>query len=86
MIGERFIDELIGLRDLVQKHDFICLLGNPKDPIKKQLKNADRISVDYTIIYGEDEAKEGVYAIKDMKTGLQQKIKPNELFPFLSNR
>lgn len=82
-IGEGFINETIKLRNLIQQNNFICLMGNPDDSIKHQLKNANRAKADYSIIYGEDEEKEGVCAVKDMKTGNQKKVSLKNFVVFL---
>jgi histidyl-tRNA synthetase len=63
----------------------VCVLANPSDSIKNQLKRANKVNADYVIIYGEDEAKEEAYAIKDMKTGEQKKIGINDFPAFLKD-
>ena len=73
-MGESFLNEIIKLRDLIQSKGHICLLGNPADPIKQQIKRADKTRALYTIIYGEDEAAGKFYTVKDMKTGRQEKV------------
>lgn len=66
--------EILKLRRQIQTHGHVCIVGNPDDPIKQQMKRADKVGADYAVIYGEDEEKEGVYAVKDMKTGKQEKV------------
>ncbi len=78
-MGEKYLQKIISIRDGIQAKGHICMLGNPDDPIKQQIKRANKAAAAYTIIYGEDEEKEGVYAVKDMKTGEQKKI-PAEKF------
>jgi len=73
-MGESFLDEIIKIRNLIQSKGHICLLGNPADPIKQQIKRADKANASYTVIYGEDEAEGGFYTIKEMKTGNQEKV------------
>jgi len=84
MIGERYISEMQKLRGLIQESGLCCLLGNPEDSIKSQMKNANRVKADYVIIYGEDEAKQGVYSIKNMASGEQKKLPPHELLSLLA--
>jgi len=83
VMGERFINQLINLRELIQKNNFICLTGNPDDSIKHQLKDANRLNADYVIIYGEDEARENIYNLKNMVSGEQRKLSLTELEQFL---
>jgi histidyl-tRNA synthetase len=73
-MGERFMPEIIKIRDHIQSNGNVCLLGNPDDTIKHQFKRANKIKADFVVIYGEDEEKEGVYTLKDMKTGVQKKV------------
>jgi histidyl-tRNA synthetase len=73
-MGERFMPEILKLRNQIQARGHVCILGNPDDPIKQQFKRADKVKAGYVLIYGEDEEKEGVYAVKDMKTGVQKKV------------
>jgi len=77
--GERFISDIIKLRNQIQSKGHTCLLGNPDDPVRQQFKRANKVNAAYVVIYGEDEEKESVYAVKDMKTGEQRKV-PVEKF------
>lgn len=47
--------------------------------LPKSLEYAGKIGVDYTVIIGEREYREGVVALKDMKTGEQVKLSIDEL-------
>jgi histidyl-tRNA synthetase len=78
-IGEKYLEKIIPIRDIIQTKGNICVFGNPGDPIRQQMKRANKLAAAYAIIYGEDEDKEGVYAVKDMKTGAQKKIPVGEL-------
>ncbi|MBE0432502.1 histidine--tRNA ligase [candidate division WOR-3 bacterium] len=82
-IGEKYMDQMIGLRDQIHGSGNICMLGDPGEPIKMQIKKADRVSADYALILGEDEEREGVYAVKDMKTAKQEKVLIAEFASFL---
>jgi histidyl-tRNA synthetase len=73
-IGETYLEKIIPIRDTIQAKGHICMLGNPDDAIKQQMKRANKLAAAYAVILGEDEDKEGVYAVKDMKTGEQKKI------------
>ncbi|MFH1575382.1 MAG: histidine--tRNA ligase [Candidatus Nealsonbacteria bacterium] len=46
-----------------------------KDSLKTQLRLADKIGADYTLILGQKEALEGVIIIRNMKTGGQEIVK-----------
>lgn len=46
-----------------------------RDSLKAQLKRADDLDVDYTLILGHKEAKEGEIIIRNMETGKQKTLK-----------
>lgn len=46
-----------------------------KDSLKTQLRVADRMEVEYTLILGQREALEGTIIIRDMRTGRQETVK-----------
>ena len=43
-------------------------------PLNKQLKYADKKAFEYVVIVGEEEVTKGVYTLKNMRTGDQQKV------------
>lgn len=73
-MGESLFERSFDIRKHVQSHGNICIIGDPDESIKRQLKKANKLLVDYTIIFGEDEAKEKAVTVKDMKTGEQRKV------------
>ncbi len=85
VMGEDLFYEGIKLREMIINKGGICLLGNPLDKIKTQLKDANHYRADYVIIYGEDEVKKGVYTIKDMLTGEQKEITRTDLENYLNS-
>lgn len=46
-----------------------------RDSLKAQLKTADKLGVQFTLILGQKEALEGSIIIRDMKTGNQESVK-----------
>lgn len=54
------------------------------DKIKKQMMWADRKQVAYVVMAGEQEIAQGKINLKDMKTGDQQLVSPEELIRMLS--
>ena len=58
----------------------LCVeLSYRKGGLKKQLEFANKLRFDYAVIIGEEELKEGVVTLKDLSTGEQKKLKPEEL-------
>jgi len=82
-IGKRLINDTIALKDILQGDNFICIMGNPEETLKRQLKSAHRVEAGYAIIYGEDEAKENICIIRDMTSGKQEKIAIKDFASYL---
>ncbi len=82
-IGKRLINDTIALRDTLRGNNFICIMGNPEETLKRQLKSAHRVKASYAIIYGEDEAKEAICTIRDMTSGKQGKIAIKDFASYL---
>jgi histidyl-tRNA synthetase len=83
-MGEKYQTEMVQLRDQIQTAGHTCILGSPDEPIKQQVRKANKVNAEYTVIYGEDEEKEGVYTIKNMKTGKQEKVPLKGFGSFIS--
>ncbi len=79
VMGEGLFDDGLKLRDIIINRGGICIIGNPLDKIKSQLKDANHYQADYVIIYGEDEAKKEIYTIKNMLSGEQKEIPKKDL-------
>ncbi|MGB3341947.1 MAG: histidine--tRNA ligase [bacterium] len=84
-IGKELISEAVRLRDLIQSFDHICIMGNPEDSIKQQLKRSHRSQAEYTILYGEDEARLKMCSIKNMESGKQEQVALESFSDFLRN-
>ena len=53
-------------------------LYTEKKKFKAKMNYADRLGVPYVIFLGEDEVAEGVLSVKDMRSGEQKKLSPDE--------
>ena len=62
-------------RDEGVKADII----NETKSFKAKMKEANKRNLPYIIILGEDEVKAGIYTLKDMRTGEQEKLKFDEI-------
>ncbi len=60
--------------DRLREEGKVVEVSYRKGGLRKQLEFANRLGADYAVIIGEDEAKEGVITIKDMRTGEQKKV------------
>ena len=45
---------------------------------------ADRLNVPFTVFVGEDEIRDGLLSVKDMRSGEQQKLPPAEAAAFIA--
>ena len=82
-MGKDLIPDVIRLRSQIQDSGHICLIGDPEDSLRRQLKKADRNRAEYVIIHGSDEQAQGYYTVRDMKKSEQKKISPLEFDKFL---
>lgn len=60
------------LRDAGVRTQLYC----EKKKFKAKMSYADKLSIPYVVLIGEDEIAEGVVAVKDMLSGRQQKLSP----------
>ena len=58
------------------------LYGEQKK-FKAKLAYADKIGVPFAVLVGEDEAAEGLLSVKDMRSGQQVKLSPEEAARFI---
>ncbi len=70
--GQRIV---MNLREAGIKAD----LYPESDKIKKQFNYADKIQAPYTLIIGDNEMESGEYMLKNMQSGEQKPLKPDEI-------
>ncbi len=61
-------------------------LYGEKKKFKARMAYADRIGVPFAVLVGEDEIREGVLSVKDMRSGEQVKLSPAEAAAHISAR
>ena len=61
-------------------------LYGEKKKFKAKMGYADKLAVPFAVLIGEDEMKEGVLSVKDMATGEQVKLSPDEAAAFIARR
>lgn len=52
--------------------------------LKNRMKKADRLGARWTVILGDDELRDGVVAVKDMRSGAQSKVAWTDVAPLIS--
>ena len=68
------VEAATGLR----KGGLRCQIYGEKKKFKAKMSYADKIKVPFVALLGEDELSEGVMSVKNMKTGEQKKLRPEE--------
>lgn len=57
---------------------------DPKKDLEKQLKYADKKGIQYVVIIGENEVKNGKYRLKNLQTGEQKELTSDEVISTIS--
>ena len=61
-------------------------LYGEKKKFKAKMSYADRLKVPFAVLIGEDEIAEGLLSVKDMQTGEQVKLSPDEAARFIAEK
>ena len=70
--------ECAKIASILRENDLKVQVDFENKKIAKKFKYADKLNVNYVIVIGEDEIKNNVLTLKNMKTGEQQTIKIEE--------
>lgn len=79
VIGERAKKESFKLLDQLRNNDLRTEIDYLGRSVGSQMKSADRMNAEYTIIIGEDELSNNSATIRNMKSGSEKEIKLNNL-------
>ncbi|MGM0602365.1 MAG: histidine--tRNA ligase [Bacillota bacterium] len=79
VIGENAKKEAFKLNDILRNTGFKTDIDYLDRSVRSQMKSADRMNADYTIIIGEDELESDSATIRNMKTGNERSIKLSSL-------
>src|SRR5690554_6064615 len=77
--GEQEAAHALMLAKRLRKEGIRCELFPDAAKMKKQMTYADKKGIRYVAILGESELKEGVLTLKDMQSGEQKTVKPEEV-------
>jgi histidyl-tRNA synthetase len=83
-LGEGRDREAARLARELRRHDLAIELGDASFRLKKSLETASKLGARYAIIIGENEAKSGQFAVKNLATGEQVNVPRSELAQTLS--
>lgn len=79
VIGEQAKKESFKLLDQLRNNDLRTEIDYLGRSVGSQMKSADRMNAEYTIIIGEDELSNNSATIRNMKSGSEKEIKLNNL-------
>jgi len=78
-LGPGMNGEAAGLARELRRHDLVIELGDDSFRLKKSLETASKLGARYCIILGENEAKSGNFAVKNLASGEQVTMPRSEL-------
>ncbi|MFA5400211.1 MAG: histidine--tRNA ligase [Dehalococcoidia bacterium] len=84
-LGEDARVEAVKLSAALRGEGISLLTSSGERSLKAQLRNANTAGVRYTAIIGGDEMKAGTTMVRNMETGEQQEMRPDELIALLKD-
>lgn len=82
----KLLPQAVKVAKRLRKKGIPCQTDSMSRNLTKQLEYADSIGVDYVVIVGEKELKEGTYVLKDMKLKIEDRLKLGELIKRIKSK
>jgi len=83
--GEREVRHILPILGRLRKNNIASELYPDQAKMKKQLNYADKRNIPFVALVGEQEIADGVVTLKEMETGKQERLAPEELIERLSS-
>ena len=83
-MGEGTTVEALRLADKLRAVGLYADVSLDGGSFKSQMKRANKLNACYSVIIGEDEMKSGEYQLKDMDSGEQHSLRPDDLISYLT--
>jgi len=83
--GEPEVKHIIPILGLLRRNGIAAELYPEQAKMKKQMAYADKRDIPFVALVGDQERSDGVVTLKEMKTGNQERLKPDELLKRLSS-
>lgn len=83
--GEQEVQHIIPILGLLRRQGISTELYPEPAKMKKQMSYADKREIPFVALVGEQEVLDGVVTLKEMASGKQERLKPNELVQRLSS-
>ncbi len=77
--GENTYQRALSLSKELRSRGAAVVVDHSERSFKSSLKRADKLNVRWALLIGEDEIKAGKLTLKDLQTGEQQALSPDEL-------
>ena len=84
-MSEKYLDDSLRISSILRNNNISTDLYPDNPKLKKQLQYANNNDIPYVIIIGEDEVASKLYTLKDMETGIQEKLGINEIISKVSS-
>lgn len=79
-LGDAAAKEALRIAKDLRQHDVKVVTDVMQRNIKGQMKYADRLNADYTIVIGDDELEKGVVTLRDMRRSEQKEISISNIY------
>ena len=83
--GEEEVRHIIPILGMLRKRGIAAELYPDQAKMKKQMNYANSREIPFVAMLGEQEIKDGMLALKDMESGVQERLNPEELLERLSS-
>jgi len=84
-LGTGMDREAASLARELRRHDVVVELGDESFRLKKSLETASKIGARFALIVGENEARSGSFALKNLETGQQVSVPRSDLAKTIGN-
>ncbi|HEY2721767.1 MAG TPA: ATP phosphoribosyltransferase regulatory subunit, partial [Chitinophagaceae bacterium] len=84
-LGEKEIKTTFDLAQQLRKKNIRCEIYHEPAKFDKQFKYAEKKSIPFVVIIGEEEIKSGLYKVKELATGKQSELTVDKLLEFTFN-
>jgi histidyl-tRNA synthetase len=74
----------LSLQNALLEQNIACEVSYAESKLDKRMNYADKLGIPYVAIIGEDEIAEGVYTLRNMSKGSEQKLSANDIIQTLS--
>jgi len=83
--GEKEANYILSILKSLRSNGIASELYPDAAKMKKQMSYANNRKIPYVVLVGEQEMKEGMLTLKEMETGNQERLSPEELVERLSD-